>query len=283
MSGVRTGLTFALVAGLLSTVASSQAAPGQADDQATVWYLRHAGYAVRLGETLLVFDYQEALGMESVTADTPRTLETGFIDPAEVKDLDVYVFVTHAHGDHYDPVIFEWPGLIDNLTYVIGWEAEPESHCERFVTTDATCHTMRGLRATAHLDDVDVYTVDSDHNDIPEVAYLVRLGDWTVYHNGDYMGDPVSDYAYLRTISNRIDFAFVSGLPGSEWPHVGRAVRLARQFDVPMLFAMHFRDRQMCEAFVAEVAAEGVTAEVTCPTARGQQFVVTKDGVSGGR
>jgi len=34
----------------------------------------------------------------------------------------------------------------------------------------------------------------------------------------------------------------------------------------------------MCERFVAEMAAEGVSAEVKCPTARGQRFVVAKGG-----
>jgi L-ascorbate metabolism protein UlaG (beta-lactamase superfamily) len=278
MRNIREVLTCVLIAGLMSTTASAQAVPGQGGDQATVWYLRHAGWAVRLGDALLVFDYQEALQMEDVSDDTPRNLENGLIDPEEIRDLDVFVFVTHAHGDHYDPVIFEWQGEIENLTYFIGWDEQPESHCERFTTADADCHTMGGLRATAEVGGLEVYTIDSHHNDIPEVAYLVRYGDWIVYHNGDYMADYVDDYAYLKTISDRIDVAFVAGLPGHRWPHVARAVHLARQFDVPVLFPIHFRDREMCEIFVAEVAAEGVSAEVKCPTARGQRFVVTKTG-----
>ena len=261
---------------LLSTTASAQAVSGKSGDQATVWYLRHAGWAVRLGDALLVFDYQEALQMEDVTDDTPRNLENGLIDPEEISDLDVFVFVTHAHGDHYDPVIFEWQGEIESLTYFIGWDEQPVSHCERFTGADADCHTMGGLRAAAAVDGIQVYTIDSHHNDIPEVAYLVRHGNWIVYHNGDYMADHVDDYAYLKTITDRIDVAFVAGLPGHSWPHVSRAVHLAREFDVPVLFPMHFRDREMCEGFVAEVAAEGVSAEVKCPTARGQQFIVAK-------
>jgi L-ascorbate metabolism protein UlaG (beta-lactamase superfamily) len=270
-----------VIAGSSSTTASAQTVPAQGSDQATVWYLRHAGWAVRLGDALLVFDYQESLQMEDVTEDTPRNLENGFIDPAEISDLDVFVFVTHAHGDHYDPVIFEWQGKIESLTYFIGWDEQPESHCGRFTRADADCHTLGGLRATAELDGIQVYTIDSHHNDIPEVAYLVRRADWIVYHNGDYMADHVADHAYLKTISDRIDVAFVAGLPGHRWPHVARAVHLAREFAVPVLFPTHFRDREMCESFVADVAAEGVSAEVECPTARGQRFVVAKGG--GGR
>ena len=278
MKNMRAAALCLLLAGMMSPAVCAQAVPGQAGDQATVWYLRHASWAVRLGDVLLVFDYQESLGMEDVTEDTPRNLANGLIDPAEISDLDVFVFVTHAHGDHYDPVIFEWQGEIENLTYIIGWDERPQSHCERFTGADAECHTMEGLRATADLGEIQVYTIDSDHNDIPEVAYLVRHGDWIVYHNGDYMADHVSDYAYLKTISDRIDVAFVSGLPDRRWPHLARAVHLAREFAVPVLFPMHFRDREMCESFVADVAAEGVSAEVKCPTARGQRFVVVKGG-----
>ena len=278
MSTMRTILTAVLIAGSVSTAASAQAVSVDDGDQATVWYLRHAGWAVRLGDALLVFDYQESLRMDDITDDTPRTLENGLIDPREINDLDVFIFVTHAHGDHYDPVIFEWQGEIEDLTYVIGWEDRPQSHCERFVGADADCHTMVGPRATVEVGGLQVYTIDSDHNDIPEVAYLIRYGDWIVYHNGDYMADHVDDYAYLKSISDRIDLAFVAGLPGRDWPHVARAVHLAGEFAVTELFAMHFRDREMCERFVAEVTADGVSAKVNCPAARGQRFVVAKRG-----
>jgi L-ascorbate metabolism protein UlaG (beta-lactamase superfamily) len=267
-----------LTTALLSNVACAQEVPAPAEAQATVWYLRHASWAVRIDSALLIFDYQEEMQMEDVMADTPRNLENGFIDPAEIAGLNVFVFVTHAHGDHYDPIIFEWQGEIADLTYYIGWEDLPESHCERFVGSDAACHTMGGLRATAELADIRVYTIDSFHNDIPEVAYLVRYGDWAVYHNGDYMADYVEDYSYLKTFGSQIDMAFVSGYPGRDWPHLARAVHLAREFEVPVLFPMHFRDEAMCEDFVAAVAGEVVSTTVTCPTARGQRFVVTKGG-----
>jgi len=280
MGSISKVLGCVLIAGLSSTSASGQAVPDRGGDEATVWYLRHAGWAVRIGDALLIFDYQERMGMEGITDATPRTLENGLIDPAEIRDLDVYVFVTHAHGDHYDPVIFDWQGQIESLTYIIGWHEQPLTHCERFIGPEATCHTMDGLRATADLGDIQIYTIDSFHNEIPEVAYLVRRGDWIVYHNGDYLADYVTDYAYLKTIIDRIDLAFVAGYPGHEWPHVARAVHLVREFDVPAIFPMHFRDRDMCESFTAEVAAEGVSAEVTCPTAPGQRFVVAKS--SGG-
>ena len=270
--------TTAVLAGALVTLAtpapaSAQAGASQGGEQATVWHLRHSGWAVRIGDALLVFDYQESMGMEGVTGATPRDLENGFIDPDEVRDLDVYVFVSHAHGDHFDPVVFEWQGRIERLTYFIGWDEQPQSHCARFVNS-AACYTLGGPRAKAEVDPIRVYTINSAHNGIPEVAYLVRYGDWVVYHNGDYMADYAADHAFLKTVADRIDLAFVLGAPTHRWPHLARAVHMAREFRVPVLFAMHFRDQEMCRSFAADVAAEGEDAQVVCPTTRGQRFVV---------
>jgi len=267
-----------LIAASLCAPGAARAASVQSADSATVWYLRHSGWAVRVDDALLVFDYQESRGMEGVTDETPRDLAHGFIDPAEIAGLEVFVFVTHAHGDHYDPVIFEWQGTIPHLTYVIGWDDETQPPCERVVRAGAACYTMAGLRATAEADGLQVATIDSHHSGIPEVAYLVRYGGWTVYHNGDYMADYLADHAYLKSIVDRIDLAFVAGTGDRRWPHLARAVHLAREFDVPVLFPMHFRDADMCQGFAAEVAADGVTARVPCPGQAGQRFVVEKSG-----
>lgn len=273
-------LAMALLSVPAPVPAGAQVTVGQSGDQATVWYLRHSGWAVRLGGALLVFDYQESMGLEEVSDATPRNLENGFLNPEELRGLDVYVFVSHAHGDHFDPVIFGWQGRIEHLTYFIGWDEEPRSHCERFAGRSAACYTLGGPRAKAVLDRIHVYTINSAHNGIPEVAYLVRYRDWVVYHNGDYMADYVADHAYLKTITDRIDLAFVQGAPTHRWPHLARAVHMTREFRVPVLFPMHFRDQEMCRSFVADVAAEGVSAQVTCPTARGQRFVVAKGGLA---
>lgn len=275
---MRALLTGVVVAVVVPALASAQAVPGPAARQATVWYLRHAGWAVRLGDALLVFDYQLTLGMDGVTDATPRNLEHGFIDPREIGELDVYVFVTHAHRDHYDPIIFDWQGRIGRTTYFVGWEEQPASPCARSTGAAARCYTMGGPRARVELDDIQVYAIDARHDGIADVAYLVRYGDWVVYHNGDYTGDFVADHAYLKTETARIDLAFVVGAPSHRWSHLARAVHVAREFSVPALFPMHFRDRAMCEAFAADVASEGVTAQVDCPAEPGQRFVLVKDG-----
>lgn len=85
---------------------------------ATVWYLGHAGWAVKIRDHLLIFDYWESL-------EPPRQawLANGFIDAAEIADQRTIVFVTHQHADHYDPKIFQWADTVPDITYVFGWKS----------------------------------------------------------------------------------------------------------------------------------------------------------------
>jgi ankyrin repeat protein len=84
-------------------------------DEAVIWYLGHAGWAVKTRNTFLVFDYWERGKSEQ------PLLSNGRINPEEIKDLDVYVFSSHAHDDHYDKVIFDWENTVDRIAYVFGW------------------------------------------------------------------------------------------------------------------------------------------------------------------
>jgi L-ascorbate metabolism protein UlaG (beta-lactamase superfamily) len=69
-----------------------------------VRYLGANGWAVTIGERMLIFDYQEETDPSPARA-SERDLAHGYIDPAELVGYEVYVFVTHSHFDHYAPVI----------------------------------------------------------------------------------------------------------------------------------------------------------------------------------
>ena len=71
--------------------------------EAEIWYLYNSGFAVKTANHFLIFDYylDSAKGNE-------RCLENGVINTNEIKDLDVIVFVSHKHPDHFNPLIFDW-------------------------------------------------------------------------------------------------------------------------------------------------------------------------------
>ena len=86
---------------------------------AVVWYLGHSGWAVKTQNHLLVFDYWK----RDALPDEPA-LANGAINPLELRDLNVTVFASHAHGDHYMPEIFEWRKTMPKITYIMGFKPE---------------------------------------------------------------------------------------------------------------------------------------------------------------
>ncbi|UCC45328.1 MAG: PD40 domain-containing protein [Candidatus Zixiibacteriota bacterium] len=182
-------------AGLIDTLLQQPLA----EDEAYAWYLYHAGFAVKTDSKLLIFDYTRGLWNGEVEPPE-RSLTNGWVDPDEIRELDVYVFVSHSHSDHYDPVILGWQDTISSITYFFGW----------FVAEGPNYHNMVGPRASFINDEICVYTINSYHSGVPEVAFLVLTDDLSVYHGGDYNSDYVSDIAYLGTFVDRLDIAMLN-------------------------------------------------------------------------
>lgn len=251
----------------------------QESPEATVWFLGSSGWAVRVQESLLIFDYHKNYGPGSEEDPRRHGVADGFINPEEVAGLDVYVFVTHEHADHFDEVIFSWQEEVESLTYFMGWAQDPVPHCQAFVDGPARCHTLAGPRASATAGPVSVHTVNSHHSGVPEVAYLVRFGDWVFYHGGDYKADFLNDYPYLSGFEESIDAAFLGAEPDRTDQYFRQAEYLIGLFDVPTVFGGHFgQDLWRCHRF-AEFLVEteaGSETVVHCPEAPGQRFDLRK-------
>jgi L-ascorbate metabolism protein UlaG (beta-lactamase superfamily) len=208
--------------------------PGQAPPargEAVVRFLGHCGFAVETANHFLVFDYVEKMFEESSGGPTSRSLETGFIDPTEIKGRKVRVFITHEHGDHFDPVIFEWEKTVPDIRYFFGWKASDEARYRYLV----------GPRAEWSGEELEVFTVNSHHSGVPEVAYLVKVDGLAVYFNGDYQGKFEEDFPFLKGKTGRIDLAFVPPVWEEKWAYSRMNTELIRLFQPAALFPMHVR------------------------------------------
>lgn len=220
------------------------------DGQAIVWSLGHCGFAVKTRTRLLIFDY--------FSRGWPRpagpSLANGFIDPEEIKDQDVTVFVSHSHGDHFDPVILGWRPIVKNIRYVFGWRAGKGEG-----TVD-----MPAPRATAALDGLEILTINGEHNDVPETAYLVKVDGLSIFHAGDTISPLAAfkaDMEYLRAKAGRIDLAFIGQFEQAE------ALAPA------VVFPMHGYNREfMYGAFAREAAQKRLASRVICPENKGDRF-----------
>ncbi|NLA88067.1 MAG: MBL fold metallo-hydrolase, partial [Clostridiales bacterium] len=82
-----------------------------------VVYLFNSGFAVKLGERVLIFDYYNPMSLKR-----HKGPDSGVIDPEELRDLDVTVFASHAHIDHFTPAVLKWGREIHNLRYVLSYD-----------------------------------------------------------------------------------------------------------------------------------------------------------------
>ena len=141
--------------------------------EAIIWFLGHCGFAVKTKDYFLIFDYVENFLRNSYQQPDNPALSTGYINPEEIHNSKVFVFTTHEHGDHYDPIIFEWENHIPDIEYFFGWQA-----------SSSTQHNyLIGPRAVWKNGDIEIYTINSNHSGIPEVAYLVKVDSLVIYHN----------------------------------------------------------------------------------------------------
>ena len=202
------------------------------DGEALIWYLGHCGWAVRTRTRLLIFDY-----WEQGAIDGEVSLATGRINPSEIHELDVYVFISHDHGDHYDPTVLEWARSIPNITYVFGWDAG----------LDPSYVYMSGERARRTFGGMQVSTVNHSFDRIPEVAYLVKVDGLVIYHSGDHASTtevPNQTFSgnidYFAGMQDRVDLAFVStfGRRGGVVVNNGDLYTIER-FRPHVVFPMH--------------------------------------------
>lgn len=89
--------------------ANEQAASGIADN--TIWHFGHSANLLKIGGRVFVFDYP--YGSEA------NSEWVHYIDPNQLKNEKVYVFVSHGHGDHYNTAILTWKNYIPHIKYIL--------------------------------------------------------------------------------------------------------------------------------------------------------------------
>ncbi len=237
------------------------------DSSVHVWSLGGNGWALRIGDKMLVFDYVEGADATPPDSGGARNLERGYLDPDELRSFETYVFVTHSHQDHFDPAILEWEGQTERITYFFGWKCG----------TNREHNYMIGPRAHTKSGGVEVYTINSNQDGVPEVAYLVKVNGLIIYHNGDYRASYVQDFDYLRTITDHIDVAFVIGWPYVNHQHFRQAKLLAETFKPVYMFAIcREGDEDKCRLFAELLAEHGVENSVLYAEHRGSDFVIPR-------
>ena len=264
-----------VVAALAAAGASVAAVRGQGGDappapaalaagDAMVRYLGHCGFAVRTARHLLIFDYQERRdGPQPRTRGGTTGLDTGWVAPAAIARDRVRVFVSHSHEDHFDPVIFGWRKAVPDIAYYFGWQA----------ADDPANHYLVGPRATHAGDGLEVFTINSHHSGVPEVAFLVKVDGLAIYHNGDYRMDYRADFPYLQKYAARFDLVFVLGVSDESIQYAQQNRDFFERFNPGAVFPMHAEaGARMYREFAAAFGARAPGLPVMVPEKLGDRF-----------
>lgn len=230
-----------------------------------IWFVTHSGWIAKTKDHLLVFDYWR----QNRDPDQP-SIENGMINFDEIGDLDVIVFVSHVHTDHYSPEIFTWNDSLPNVIYVMGFD--PHVPNEDYMVLEP--------RTNVNVNGVDVTTI---HSNDTGVGFLVEADGVTILHPGDhanrernFSGDYLDEIYYLQGLSNTIDIAFMP-IRGCNFGD-NEAVRLGvhKTFEIlePAIFfpmhagaySSHYRD------FVEQAYEDGATPSLYYQVFPGDRF-----------
>ena len=124
----------------------------------------HSGFSVACEDVLVIFDYWR--GEEGEL--TPELQ----IRPGDLKAYrSVFVFISHEHIDHLDPVVFTWKDL-GNVTYIVSSDMPVGTRGKRMAPGDRL-ELADGVTVTAF-----------DSTDLG-VSFLVNLKGVNFFHAGD--------------------------------------------------------------------------------------------------
>jgi L-ascorbate metabolism protein UlaG (beta-lactamase superfamily) len=237
-----------------------------AEGEALVWYTEHSGWAVKTANHLLVFDYYKP----NPSPDQPG-MANGWIVPAEIKDIPATVFVSHSHGDHYMPTVFDWKKEIQNITYVAGFKPEGKDG-----------YSLLPVHEKKVMNGMEIIPIES--NDSGQ-GYFVKVDGVTIFHPGDhanrqrdFSGPFKKEIDYLADQGLKADILFVpvSGCGFGDIVAVKKGDYYALdRLSARHVFPMHAQGSPLqYMQFAQEAKARGYENEFHCAEFPGDCFVV---------
>ncbi len=238
--------------------------------EAAVWYLYHSGWAVKTSNALMIFDYLVEKGEQGHTS-----FSDGAVNLNDIKDQNVYVFISHGHGDHFDETILEWKKAIPDITYIFGWQAREAQGLQPF-GKDRSSKSFGSLK---------VKNIYHDFDNIPESAFLIEVDGLTIYFSGDHGSWPGAlnpvykdNIDYLSEQADGFDLAFLSVF-GS--PTYDAELYAIDKFKPRVMLPMHYGGHESeAEKFVSLARSEFPETKFWYPLKKGDGFLYRNGEIS---
>ncbi len=164
-----------------------------------IYHLYHSGVAVETNDTLLIFDYSNDRpegDISSLSNEENTWFTGGIVTREELNRKDrVYVFVSHKHGDHYNPVIFDWEKTKPGINYILSDDIQPPRNIDNIV--------LMKKDEEKEVGGIKVKTFGSTDQG---VSFLVELDKLKVFHAGDLNWWHWSSFSEEQLIKEEKDF-----------------------------------------------------------------------------
>jgi len=209
--------------------------------EAIVWHLYHSGFAIKTVNHLLIFDYWP----DQKSPKNKMGFDAGLIDANEIKEENIFVFISHEHQDHWYKGCLEWQDKIKKIQYVVSPEVSQGN--KRFEARKGIITTL-GPKQTIEIQDVRIKTLLSWDSG---VAFLVKADGLTIYHSGDHgcwnWNNNPNMESYFATQSLKIlegeaiDIAMHVCEPRLKESGWGGIVTFSQKCNPKLLIPMHFK------------------------------------------
>lgn len=248
--------------------------------QAEIYHLFHSSVAIKIAKSLFIFDYFKDQFDETSAAKS--ALENGLIRETSFSEVEkAYVFVSHSHHDHYNPVIFDWEDYDVEIEYIMAAEVNPAAEYR----AKANLYLMEKDNEL-ELDNLKINTYGSTDKG---VSFLVNLPELSIFHAGDLnwwkwkrFSEKVQekeerDYKkeIKKLLKHKIDLAFVPVDPRLEEYYYLAGEYFIDQLKPAVFVPIHFADNYDISKFFAEKMAQAKT-KVAVINERGQKINFNK-------
>lgn len=139
--------------------------------KANITYLFHSGYTVETAEHFFIFDYYQPF--PAINAG----VENGVITSEYLKDKkNVLVFSSHAHADHFDPIIFNWTKENPEINYILSSDIQLPND-----TLNLKHHIISAYEEI----NVGSVVIRSFGSTDQGISFLVEADGQSIFHAGD--------------------------------------------------------------------------------------------------
>ncbi|AWI06265.1 MBL fold metallo-hydrolase [Clostridium drakei] len=135
-----------------------------------IHYLYNSGFCVETQNYIFIFDYYN-----DKCSKNEKSLKNGVISEDLLKtEKAIYVFTSHSHYDHFNPLIFDFTKLNSNVKYIL-------SNDIKSLREDVNSFIVK-KGETIKIDNLIVKVYGSTDEG---VSFLVNFNDFNIFHAGD--------------------------------------------------------------------------------------------------